>query len=121
MLAVLALLLSLIGVYSVVSHVVSQRTREISVRMALGASRGQVIAAVMSGAAAWILAGIAMGMGVAAAVAQTLSSLLFATAPHDPMTFAAVAVAMAIVAAMAAFLPARRAAGGDPVAALRGD
>ena len=121
LLAGLALLLSLIGVYSVVSHLVTQRTREISVRMALGASRGQVVIALMSGVTVWTMAGIAMGMGIAAAVSRTLSSLLFETTPHDPVTFAAVAAAMMVVATVAAFLPARRAAGGDPVAALRGD
>ena len=121
LLAGLALVLSLVGVYGVVSHVVTQRTREISVRMALGASRGQVIVGVMSGAAAWTLAGIGIGLATAAAVSRTLSSLLFSTTPHDPLTFAAVGAAMAFVAIAAAFFPARRAAGRDPVAALRGD
>jgi predicted permease len=121
LLAGLALTLSLVGVYGVVSHVVTQRTREISVRLALGASRGQVIAGVMSGAAMWTLAGIVIGMATAAAASKTLSSLLFSTTARDPLTFVAVGAAMAVVAIAAAFFPARRAAGRDPVLALRGD
>jgi putative ABC transport system permease protein len=116
-----SLRLCLVGVYSVASHVVAQRTREFGVRVALGATRRQVIAAAMASAARWTAVGIAIGASAAAVLSRVLASLLFETTPHDLVTFVFVTAAVAGVSLAAAWLPARRAASGDPLIALRGD
>ncbi len=119
--ALLALALGAVGVYGVMAHLVVQRTREIGIRIALGALPGEILRLVLS-QGAW-LAGIGIAAGLAGALAATrlLSSLLFGVEPTDPATFAATATALAVVAALASLLPALRAVRTDPVDALRSE
>ncbi|MBS1877177.1 MAG: ABC transporter permease [Acidobacteria bacterium] len=117
--AAVALVLALVGLYGVIAYSVSQRTREIGVRMALGARTGMVYRMIL-GEAAWLTAaGIAVGLGLAAAVSGLLRSLLFGVSPWDPATLASIAAVLAAAALCAAFAPARRAASVNPVDALR--
>jgi predicted permease len=115
----IALLLGLVGIYGVVSYVVSQRTREIGVRMALGATSSSVQGMVVR--QGFRLAGVGVGLGLLAAglLSSVMSSLLFGVSAHDPLTYGATAAALAGVAVLASWLPARRAAGVDPSRALR--
>jgi putative ABC transport system permease protein len=114
-----ALFLSAVGIYGVVAHATIQRTREIGIRMALGAEPARVVAAVLADGLRPAAAGIALGLGGAAALTSLLSSVLFDVAPGDPVTFAAAAAVLAAVALAACLAPARRAALMDPLAALR--
>ena len=113
--------LSVIGIYGVLAYSVAGRTREIGIRIALGARQSDVLRMVMGQTAALTGAGIVFGLAGAAGVTRYLRSMLFGLTPLDPSTFAAVAVLFAGVAALAAFLPARRAADVDPLVALRCD
>jgi putative ABC transport system permease protein len=119
--AMLAVTLAMIGVYGIVSHVVTQRTREIGIRIAMGAARRHVIGLVMWGSLGWAAAGMAVGVGLALALSSLLTSMLFATAPNDPATFTAVVAVLMVIAIVASYVPARRAAAGNPLAALRGE
>ncbi len=114
-----ALLLGAVGIYGVISYVVSQRTREIGLRMALGAGQQQLTRMVLT--QGLFLAGIGVAIGLSAAVGLTrlMSTLLFGVDPVDPVTYAIVSVALVTVALLASYLPSRRAASVDPVAALR--
>jgi predicted permease len=114
-----ALLLGVVGIYGVISYAVSQRTREIGIRMAIGARQGDVSRLFVRHGL--LLTGIGVAVGVVAAVGLTrvMSSLLFGISPLDPVTFLAVAVTLASIAFLASYLPARRASGVDPVIALR--
>jgi putative ABC transport system permease protein len=114
-------LLAAIGIYGVLAYAVVQRTREIGIRMALGARRAQVLAGVLRQGLLLAGTGIALGLAVAAAGTRTLQSLLFGVTPLDPWTYAVVATAFGFVAACAAVVPARRAATVDPMVALRND
>ncbi|HKG92852.1 MAG TPA: ABC transporter permease [Gemmatimonadaceae bacterium] len=119
--ALLAVSLAAVGVYGVIAYAVAQRTRELGVRMALGAGRPQVVRLVVGeglGLAAW---GVAVGLAAALAATRTLRGLLYATSPTDPATFAAVSLLVLAVAVIAAYLPARRAARVDPMVALRSE
>jgi putative ABC transport system permease protein len=116
-----AALLAAIGVYGVLAYTVVQRTHEIGVRMALGAERRQVIGLVLRGGLVLTLAGVSIGLVVAAAGARSLQSLLFGIQAIDPQTFAIVGVAFALVALIASYLPARRATKVDPMVVLRVD
>jgi putative ABC transport system permease protein len=119
--ALLAVALAAVGVYGVISYAVAQRTRELGVRMALGAGRGQLLRLVLGeglGLAAW---GVAAGVLAALAATRAMRGLLYATSPTDPLTFAAVSLLVLAVAAAAAYLPARRAARVDPMVALRAE
>jgi len=117
--AVVALILATIGIYGVMSYVVSQRTHEIGIRMALGAQQQDVVRMVV-GRGAWMIAfGLAIGALAAAGVTQLLTDLLFGISPTDPSTFAGLAAFLATVALVASYVPARRAARVDPVIALR--
>jgi putative ABC transport system permease protein len=118
-LALLAVGLAVIGVYGVVSYTVAQRTREIGIRVALGAPHRAVIGLVLGSGAWWTMTGVAAGLVASAAVSRSLSGMLFGITPLDPATFIAVAVVFAIVAALASYVPARRAAKVDPLIALR--
>jgi putative ABC transport system permease protein len=119
MFAGLALALALGGLFGVLAYAVQQRQREFGVRLALGAAPAHVLRLVMREAGAVVAAGIAIGLAGAAAVGQSLSAFLFGVRPHDPLTFAGVAVVMALTAAAAAGVPALRATRVDPASAFR--
>ena len=119
--AVAAVLLAVIGVYAVLAYAVSERTREIGIRIALGAQRRSVLALIIRPAFGLIAAGLIAG-GIGAAVSSRfLSSVLFEIGAWDPVTFVGSAVLLAGTGLLASYLPARRAAGVDPIRALRGE
>ncbi|HSG81549.1 MAG TPA: ADOP family duplicated permease, partial [Gemmatimonadota bacterium] len=117
----LALLLASVGVYGVLAHHVAQRTREIGVRMALGAGIGDVARMVLREGLWMTGIGVLIGLGVALAATRVLGSLLFGVSPLDASTFALVTVGLFAIALVASYLPARRAARVDPTVALRSD
>ncbi len=117
--AAVALLLGTVGIYGVISYVVSQRTREIGVRMALGAGRRDISSMVLREGFVLAVLGIAAGMAGAFAVTRLMLALLFEVSPTDPATFASVPVLLALVALFASWLPARRAAAVEPLEAIR--
>lgn len=117
----LALLLSAVGLSGVIAFSVSQRTQEIGVRMALGADRGRVLRSVLGQGARLAVVGVALGLAGAALATPLLDTLLVGVSPTDPLTFAATAGALLLVALVAAWIPARRAAGLNPVEALRSE
>ncbi|MGH9384369.1 MAG: ABC transporter permease [Vicinamibacterales bacterium] len=117
--ALLAVLMAAIGVFGVTAYSVSQRTQEVSIRMALGANRGAVLALVLRQELAACIAGIAVGLGGALSMSSLLSALLFGIAPRDPATIGMVATLLLLVTFIACYLPARRATRVDPVQALR--
>jgi len=119
--AVLAVVLAVVGIYGVIAYTVQQRTREIGIRIALGASRERVVAMVVRRGLILALAGIAFGSAGAYAVSRVLQSLLFGVGARDPFTFLAVAALLGAVALLASWLPARRAARVDPLAAMRAE
>jgi putative ABC transport system permease protein len=114
-----ALLLSAVGIYGVIAFAVAQRTREIGIRVALGADGGAVLRLVIGQGAALTAAGLAVGLIAALAATRVLHALLFDVAPSDPMTFGAVVMLLAVAALVASWIPARRAARLQPSAALR--
>jgi predicted permease len=118
-LATLALILAAIGLYGVVSYAVARRAREVGIRMALGADSAQVVGLMMRNGLRLVLAGGAFGLLLAVVLARAVSSLLFGVKPFDPVTFVIVPAALSAVAALAAWLPARRASRIDPIRALR--
>jgi len=117
----MALALSLIGIYGVISYAVSQRTREIGIRLALGAQKGELRWMFVRSALVLTGVGVVIGLGAAAALVRLMKTLLFGISPLDPLTFLAVPLILATAAALASYLPARRAAGVDPVEALRAE
>ncbi|HEY2149753.1 MAG TPA: FtsX-like permease family protein, partial [Vicinamibacterales bacterium] len=119
--AVVAVLLAAIGVYGVLAYLVSQRTQEIGVRLAIGATPGNVVGLFVREGAMLMAIGVACGLAGALLVTRALSTLLFGVTTTDPLTFAAVAVTLTIVALLASYVPARRAARVDPMTALRAD
>ena len=116
--AVVALILGTVGIYGVISYVVSQRTREIGVRMALGAREHDVSLMVIKQGATMALVGVAVGLAGAFGLTRLMASLLYGVAPTDPVTFGSVALLLMVVAVAACFFPARRAARVQPVEAL---
>ena len=115
----LALTLASIGIYGVMTYVVSQRTREIGIRMALGAERSSVLCWMLSEAMRPVFVGMAIGITLAAAASMASSKLLLGVHPLDPIAFFAVSAFLVLVALVASYLPARRATRVDPVIALR--
>jgi len=119
--AALALTLAAIGIFGVLSYAVSQRTREIGIRMALGAQERDVVGLVVRQAMILAASGLAAGTAAALLLSQTMTKMLFSIGPTDPATFAAVAAILAAVAVLASYVPARRATRVDPIIALRAE
>jgi putative ABC transport system permease protein len=117
----IAVALAAIGIYGVMAYSVAQRTREIGIRMALGAQRAQVVRLVLGQGVALTAIGTIAGLCTAAAITRYLQGMLFGLTPLDPSTFAAVALLFSAVALVASYVPARHATRVDPLVALRGD
>ena len=115
----MALALGIIGIYGVMSYTVSQRKRELGIRLALGAQGGNVLQMVLKQGAKLTLVGVAIGIGAAFGLTRLMSHLLFGVAAHDPLTFVAVAALLLLIALLACYIPARRAALVNPMVALR--
>ena len=118
---VMALALGILGIYGVISYAVSQRTREIGIRMALGAKKSELAWMFVRSALVLTGVGTVVGLGTAAALVRLMRTLLFGISPLDPITFAAVPIVLVAAAALASYLPARRTAAVDPVEALRAE
>ncbi|MGH7688304.1 MAG: FtsX-like permease family protein, partial [Gemmatimonadaceae bacterium] len=119
--AVGALLLSAIGLYGIVAYGVSQRTREIGIRIALGATHGRVIALVLRDGVQFVMLGAVAGLAGALVSTRLLRAMLFQTTTTDPTTLVVVALVLAVAALVATYLPARRAAHTDPTIAIRAE
>jgi len=117
----MAFALGILGIYGVISYAVAQRTREIGIRMALGAKKSELAWMFVRSALVLTAIGTAIGLGAAAGLVRLMRTLLFGVSALDPLTFAAVPVALVAAAALASYLPARRATGVDPVEALRAE
>jgi ABC-type antimicrobial peptide transport system permease subunit len=114
----IALLLAAIGLFGLMSYNVSRRTNEIGIRMALGAQRGQVLGLVMRESMVPVVIGVVAGLAIAFFAGRLVMTLLFGLPPRDPVTMVAAVVVMALVSALAGYLPARRASRVDPMVAL---
>jgi putative ABC transport system permease protein len=119
--AVTALLLAAIGVYGLISNSVAQRTREIGIRVALGARTSQVVGPIVAEGMILALIGVGLGLAGAAAATRLIATVLFGVEPTDPLTFSAVAMLLLLVALLASYIPARRALRVDPLVALRAE
>jgi predicted permease len=120
-LGALGLVLAAVGLYGVVAYSVSQRTREIGVRMALGADRDNVLRLIVGDGMRLVLTGMGIGMVLAYALTRVMGQFLFGVSPIDPLVFAAMPLMLAVVALAASYIPARRAALANPLTALRGE
>jgi ABC-type antimicrobial peptide transport system permease subunit len=117
----IALFLGIVGIYGVIAYSVSQRTREIGIRMALGAQRGAVVRTFVQQGMWLSIMGIAIGLAVAFATMRFMSALLYGVSADDPMTYFTIACAVMIAALLTCYLPSRRAAAIDPMQALRAE
>jgi ABC-type antimicrobial peptide transport system permease subunit len=115
----LALLLASVGLYGVMSYEVSQRTREIGIRIVLGAQRGDVLGLVIRQGMRVVIVGVVLGLAGAAGLSRVVAGLLFGVSPMDPLAFIGVSLFLVAVALLACWLPARRAAKLDPIIALK--
>jgi predicted permease len=118
-LALVALVLAVVGVYGVMAYSVSQRTREMGIRMALGAQRGKVLALVMRQGATLAAIGVVIGIGIALLVTRSLATFLFGVSPFDPVAYSTISLVLLGASVGATYLPARRATQVDPLEALR--
>ena len=119
--AAIALALACVGLFGVLAYVVSQRTRDIGIRLALGARRADVFRLIVGQGMVLAVAGAVLGLGGALLAARVMKSLLFSVDPRDPLTFTMVPLVLLIVAVLACYLPARRALRVDPLVALRAE
>jgi len=117
--AVVGLLLAGLGLYGLLAYLVAERTKDISIRIALGARLGRITGSVVAGGLALVAIGAALGIAGSLLLLRSLGALLFAVTPYDVPTYAIVVVLLGAIAALASYLPARRAAGIDPLTALR--
>jgi ABC-type antimicrobial peptide transport system permease subunit len=115
----MALLLGMVGLYGVLAYSVSQRTREIGVRMALGAQPQKILALVLGRGMAIVAVGLGLGVGAALVLTRVLSFMLFGVRPDDPLTYAMIVPLLGVVAVAACYIPARRATRVEPMVALR--
>jgi len=115
----MALLLGMVGLYGIIAYWVSLRTREIGVRIALGAQPRRILALVLGRGMAIVSIGIALGIGAALVLTRLLSSMLFGVRPDDPLTYALIVPLLGIVVLAACYIPARRATRVEPMVALR--
>jgi putative ABC transport system permease protein len=116
-----AMLLSAAGIYGVTAYTVSQRTRELGIRLALGAQVGDVLKMILAQGMAVIGVGLVLGLAAAFGLMRLLRSLLFGIGENDPLTFVAITIVLLIVALIACYIPARRATKVDPLEALRAE
>jgi putative ABC transport system permease protein len=119
--ASVALLLGVVGIYGVIAYSAARRTREVGIRVALGAQPPAVVRLFVRHSAVLAGLGIAVGLGGAAALSQLMSALLFGVGPLDPVTYLVVSAGLTAIALLAGYLPARQASRLDPVVALRSD
>jgi ABC-type antimicrobial peptide transport system permease subunit len=119
--AVMALVLGIVGIYGVIAYAVSQRTREIGIRLALGAQQSQLKKKFVGAGLTLTAMGAGIGLITAAALTRLMKSLLFGVSPLDPWTYFTVPLVLGVAALLASYLPARRAAGVDPVEALKAE
>jgi ABC-type antimicrobial peptide transport system permease subunit len=119
--AIMALLLGIVGIYGVIAYVVTQRTGEIGVRLALGASPGAVAGMIVRQGGVVAASGMVIGIAGALAVGRVMESLLYDVSPWDPIVFVVTAIGLFIVAMIACWVPARRAARIDPLIAMRAE
>ena len=117
----MALVLGIVGIYGVISYTVSQRRREIGIRLALGAQPGELKTMFVRHGLAMAGTGVLIGLGSAAILMRLMKSLLFGISPLDPLTYASVPIVLVAAAVLASYLPARRAAAVDPTEALRAE
>ena len=119
--ATIALLLACIGIYGAMAHAIGQRSRELGIRAALGASRARLMQLLLRTGLVPSLTGVAVGLLGALLLARLLDSVLFEVDGHDPLVFVAATLLLCLLAAVSIMLPARRGTAGDPATALRGD
>ena len=117
--AALALGLTVVGIYGVISYSVTQRTREIGLRMALGAQPSDVLRQILGGGFALAITGVGIGLAAAVVLTRLMAAQLYGVSPRDPVTFAAVALVLIAIAMLACYIPARRPMRVDPMESLR--